>query len=618
MNFYRAGLGLDPIRDNPQLSAGAAAHARYLLINFGEDMRSAKPMSGDAYEETPGKSGYTTIGAAAARNLQLAWGCSSYDVTQQIDRWIEGPFHRLAVFDPDLAEAGYGEAEKEGCWVAALRLPPAPEEQQPYARAIEFPPDRANVALDWVGLESPDPLESCPGYSRPVGLPLTLQLGRLVDTKLTATSLMEDGKPIEHCAFDADSYRNHIHSLQQFGHWNLRDAGAVVIVPRSPLQPGAHYSVSITADGKPYTWSFTVADATTFGAIAKLPKAAPSAAAPETEPTTTEALPPPPPPPSTARLKHRATPAPEALASVSGPAEYVAAVPSLSPTAEEIPAVGGSSPDWLTVLNAYRTRLGVPPVEEDPGLSAGCLAHAKYLMTNYHPPFGNVGGKMHEEEQSKPGYSAAGLKAARASDVIFTPATHTTDGQRKTRAIEVWISGPFHRPQLVNPDLKRAGFGEYCVGTYCAMVLDPISDLHPTSRGYAFAHPLEVPPDEVTVKPSGFRGEWPDPLSACPGYSTDQLTITFQLGTNLPAKITDAHLTQTTGAAAGTIVDTCAYDHQTYTNPDAGTQAHARGILNAFGEVVMIVRDPLPAGETYRVAMTVNGEPYTWSFNAAR
>lgn len=89
-------------------------------------------------------------------------------------------------------------------------------------------------------------------------------------------------------------------------------------------------------------------------------------------------------------------------------------------------------------------------------------------------------------------------------------------------------------------------------------------------------------------------------------------------GTNLPAKITDAHLTQTTGAAAGTIVDTCAYDHQTYTNPDAGTQAHARGILNAFGEVVMIVRDPLPAGETYRVAMTVNGEPYTWSFNAAR
>src|SRR5579862_2639230 len=618
MNFYRAGLGLDPIRENSQLSAGAAAHARYLLINFGEDMRSAKPMSGVAYTETPGKSGYTTVGAAAARNLQLAWGCSSYDVTQQIDRWIEGPFHRFAVFDPDLAEAGYGEAEKDGCWVAALRLPPSPEEQQPYPRAIEFPPDRANVALDWVGLEAPDPLESCPGFSRPVGLPLTLQLGRLVDTKLTAHSLTENGKPIEHCIFDADSYRNHIHSSQVFGYWNLRDAGAVVIVPRSPLQPGSQYSVSITADGKPYTWSFTVTDVTKFGAIARFPKAAPSAASPETEPTEAAALPPPPPPSRTTRLEHRATPAPEAMASMSGPAEYVAAVPSPSPTAEETPAAAGSSSDWLTVLNAYRARLGVPPVEEDPRLSAGCLAHAKYLMTNYDPPFGNVGGKMHDEEQSMPGYSASGLKAARASDVIFTPATRTTDAQRTTRAIEVWISGPFHRPQLVNPDLKRAGFGEYCVGSYCAMVLDPISDLHPAYRGYAFAHPLEVPPDGVTVKPSGFRGEWPDPLSACPGYSTDQLTITFQLGTNLPAKITDAHLTQTTGAAAGTIVETCSYDYQTYTNPDAGTQAHARAMLDAFGEVVMIVRDPLAAGETYRVAMNVNGKPYTWSFTAAR
>ena len=87
------------------------------------------------------------------------------------------PFHRLAVFDPSLTEAGYGEASSDGCWVAALRLPPPPEEQQPYARAIEFPPDGAAVALDWIGLEAPDPLASCPGYARPVGLPITLQIG---------------------------------------------------------------------------------------------------------------------------------------------------------------------------------------------------------------------------------------------------------------------------------------------------------------------------------------------------------------------------------------------------------------------------------------------------------
>lgn len=287
MNFYRAGSGLDPIHDNPELSAGAAAHAHYLLLNFADDIRSAKPMSADAYDEKPGKNGYSAAGANAAPNLQLAWGCSSNDAGQQIDHWIEGPFHRLTMLDPFLAEAGYGQVSGDGCWVATIRLPPPPEEVKPYARAVEFPPDGAAVALDWLGLEAPDPLASCPGFERPVGLPITLQIGRLTDTKLSAHSLMEDGKPIEHCAFDAPSYRNPNATAQEYGRWNLRNASAVVVVPRSPLRPGAHYSVSITANDKTYAWSFTVTDAqaTTFSAIAKHPATpAPTASLP-TEPT---------------------------------------------------------------------------------------------------------------------------------------------------------------------------------------------------------------------------------------------------------------------------------------------------------------------------------------------
>jgi len=614
INFYRDGLGLEPISDSTQLSAGAAAHARYLLLNFGEDMRYAKPMSGDAYGEERGKRGYSTIGAAAAPSLQLAWGCSSYDATQQIDRWIEGPFHRFAVFDPDIAEVGYGEAGSDGCWVAALRLPQPPEDQRPYPRAIEFPPDRANVALDWIGLEAPDPLESCPGYSRPVGLPITLQLGRLVDTKLTAHSLTEDGKPIESCAFDADSYRNHIHSSQQFGHWDLRDAGAVVIVPRAPLQPGARYSVSITADGKPYPWSFKVADTTTFAAISKIPASAPTAAEPMTEPSTTGALPPPPP-----ASAHHETAAPEAMASMSGPHEYAAAGPSPSPTPEVTPPAVGSSMNWLAVFNRYRTRLNLPTVEEDSELSKGCLAHAKYLVRNYGGAYKGIGILMHEEDSSKPGYSAAGLKAARASDVVFQPRGKMSEGQLMAQAIEWWISGPFHRAQLVNPELKRVGFGQYCEGVQCVSAMNTTSDAPlATVSGRMFAAPIKVPPDGATVKTPGFGGEWPSPVSSCPGYPSQAPAITLNLGINVPAKVTDAHLTQTSGAAAGTIVDTCVYDSDGYTNPNAGDQARAREVLRSFGEVVMMVREALAPGESYRVEMTVNGKPYTWSFTAAR
>jgi hypothetical protein len=44
-----------------------------------------------------------------------------------------------------------------------------PELVKPYAHAVEFPPDGATVALDWIGIETPDPLTACAGYERPSG-----------------------------------------------------------------------------------------------------------------------------------------------------------------------------------------------------------------------------------------------------------------------------------------------------------------------------------------------------------------------------------------------------------------------------------------------------------------
>jgi hypothetical protein len=38
----------------------------------------------------------------------------------------------------------------------------------------------------------------------------------------------------------------------------LGNAGAVVIVPRRPLTPGASYQVSATVGSRQYKWSFTV------------------------------------------------------------------------------------------------------------------------------------------------------------------------------------------------------------------------------------------------------------------------------------------------------------------------------------------------------------------------
>ncbi|MGB0062193.1 CAP domain-containing protein, partial [Candidatus Binatus sp.] len=297
------------------------------------------------------------------------------------------------------------------------------------------------------------------------------------------------------------------------------------------------------------------------------------------------------------------------------------AMPPISPMAAETPAVTGSSMGWLAVVNLYRSRLNVPPVEEDPALSQGCGDHAKYLVTNYESMLAggwNPGGLMHTEDESKPGYTPDGIKAARASDVMFQPPERFTDDERMTRAIESWIAGPFHRPSIANPDLRRVGFGEYCGKRVCAAALDWRSELPPAlPGGHPYPTAIEVPPDGATVKPSGFGNEWPSPISPCPGYPYNAPAITLQVGINMAATLADASLTQMTGAAAGTKVATCAYDFQKYTNPDRGTQAHGREVLRGFGEVVMMVRDPLIGGASYRVDMTVNGKPYSWSITAA-
>ncbi len=246
------------LHEDPAISAAARAHSHYLLANYADKISGGEPLGDAGHEESPGKTGYSVAGAAIAPNAQIAWGCGPYDTSGQIDQWIAGPFHRLPMLDPFLIQVGFGEAADNGCWVAALRLAAPDEHPAPYARAIEFPPDGVPVPINWSGVEFPNPITSCPGYEMPVGLPITLQLGRLYDAQLTAHSLTVDGAVIESCAFDARAYQNPDAAAQEYGRWALRSSGAVVVIPRAPLDPGKRYSVSITAHGQTYAWTVRV------------------------------------------------------------------------------------------------------------------------------------------------------------------------------------------------------------------------------------------------------------------------------------------------------------------------------------------------------------------------
>jgi len=187
-----------------------------------------------------------------------------FDAAEAIDGWISIPFHRLWILNPDLHRAGYGQYCEAGTCVGALNVlagaDPVAATPKPRGRPIEFPPDGSALKLRSGEGEWPDPLAACPGYSPPMGLAITLQLGALAAAKLSAYSIKlagDAGAAIEACGFDAGTYVNPDPEQQSRVRDTLRDFGAVVVVPRAPLRPGT-YTVSITASGRQYTWSFSV------------------------------------------------------------------------------------------------------------------------------------------------------------------------------------------------------------------------------------------------------------------------------------------------------------------------------------------------------------------------
>jgi hypothetical protein len=174
----------------------------------------------------------------------------------------------MPILNPQLASAGFGiYCEAEAC-AAGLNLlngaqrtvAPGSAETGP----IAFPPDGATVPLLSFENEWPDPLTSCPGYEKPSGLTITLQLGTWMASRLGDYSLARENPDgtrtaLQACGFDSTSYSNSDAYSQELGRQVLKSYGTVAVIPRAPLVKGAKYAVSITANGKRYDWTFATA-----------------------------------------------------------------------------------------------------------------------------------------------------------------------------------------------------------------------------------------------------------------------------------------------------------------------------------------------------------------------
>jgi uncharacterized protein YkwD len=262
LNYWREMAGVVPVRADSDAVRGATAHARYMVKNY----MAGNPQA--PHYEQPGNPWYTPEGAKAALNgNEYGPGPGPLkSASFYIDGWMSGSFHRLSLIERDLTAAAYGHYCESGVCAEVLVLDPhlparpAPGWFHEFPEPVMFPSNTTKLPANFATLirgEWPEPL-TCAGYSRPAGFPITLQFDSRFVSKLLSFSLVRNGTAAEACGYDSTSYLNPDPGPQMWGREVLKGRGAVVLIPRKPLQPGATYmvTVNVQAQRDPFNWGF--------------------------------------------------------------------------------------------------------------------------------------------------------------------------------------------------------------------------------------------------------------------------------------------------------------------------------------------------------------------------
>lgn len=323
------------------------------------------------------------------------------------------------------------------------------------------------------------------------------------------------------------------------------------------------------------------------------------------------------------------------------------------------PVSAQSESVWLNVVNEYRAIGGLTPVTDSPDASSAAALHSSYMVQNR--------ALVHAEDPSRPGYTAEGSRAGATGNVILG-----TGPLRDERwIIENWMAAPFHGIGMIQPGSTSFGFGKTEVAPTWASTLSVVWD-SPSPRSSvdlkafiaqgvaavksAFpelagkGHKAKTDGKSVTVTITGrvftvrngivteggsvasqgkplvvwpgagsatsllqFKGpEFPDPLSACGGYSASTGAPIY-VSRGKPTEITQATLTDSSGESN----ELCVLSALSYTNPSASAQQLGRAVLAGYGAVALLPRNPLVPGRVYTVdVITRDAQQLKWEFSA--
>ena len=199
-NAYRAAAGLAPVPDDPALSAAAAKHISYMLLNPDEFK----------HDETPGLAGYSAEGQQAAKESNLFRSSPGFTVADAVDGWMDSLYHRFGMLNAALTRTGFAlNCDGRGC-AAALNVLGSTG-GQPRPGGVIYPGDgQQGVTTAFISWQF-GPFEA----------PLQLSSATLRDGA---------GHPVPFSTTTADGY------------WNI-----VSLKPAGPFAANTTYTVEITA-----------------------------------------------------------------------------------------------------------------------------------------------------------------------------------------------------------------------------------------------------------------------------------------------------------------------------------------------------------------------------------
>jgi hypothetical protein len=225
----------------------------------------------------------------------------------------------------------------------------------------------------------------------------------------------------------------------------------------------------------------------------------------------------------------------------------------------------------------------------------------------------------HAPSPSNPWYTAAGRLAAENGNIAATEWNEAN----YIWAVNYWMAAPFHGLPMLDPELTAVGFGFFSRsssfggnnvgGINVAATLDILSGIIQPSLEF-IQYPIFFPPDggETWVLRHSLY-EYPNPLSACSGYSRPTgPPIIIQMGSGGGRPTVNGY----SFTSNGNISAACMFSESTYDNPSAAAQSSGRGILNARDAIVIIPLNPLIVGNKYRASVTVDGVNYSTTFTA--